>query len=144
MVGVAAVIFRGDHILIARRGRQPAYGLWSLPGGLVELGETLHEAVRREIREEVSLDIEVVDVIKVLDRIIPDAHGQVEYHYILIDFLCHCETGEPLPGSDVLDCRFVAVSDLPQYPLTSGTLAVIHKAIGLAENSSPRIYDRDL
>ncbi len=144
MVGVGATVLRGDQVLIVQRGRQPAYGLWSLPGGLVELGESLHEAIRREIREEASLETEVMDVVAVLDRVIPDVHGQVEYHYILIDFLCRCEMGEPLPGSDVLDCRFVSLADLPWYPLTSGTLAVVHKALGLAQGNRMQIYDRGL
>jgi 8-oxo-dGTP diphosphatase len=144
MVGVGAAVLRGDQVLIVQRGRQPAYGLWSVPGGLVELGESLHEAVRREIREEASLEIEIVDVVAVLDRVIPDHKGQVEYHYVLIDFLCHCEIGEPLPGSDALDCRFVSIGDLPRYPLTSGSLAVVHKALSFAQGSRIHVYDRRL
>jgi 8-oxo-dGTP diphosphatase len=144
MVGVGATVLRGDQVLIIQRGRQPAYGLWSVPSGLVELGESLHEAIRREIREEAGLEIEIVDVVAILDRVIPDVKGQVEYHYVLIDFLCRCEMGEPLPGSDALDCRFVSLADLPRYPLTSGTLAVVHKARSLAQGSRIQVYDRGL
>ena len=144
MVGVGAAVLRGDQVLIVQRGRQPAYGLWSVPGGLVELGESLHDAVRREAREEAGLEIEIIDVVAVLDRVIPDPKGQVEYHYVLIDFLCRCEMGEPLPGSDALDCRFVSLADLPRYPLTTGSLAVVHKALSLAQGSRMLVYDRGL
>ena len=144
MVGVGAAVLRGDQVLIVQRGSQPAYGLWSVPGGLVELGESLHEAIRREIREETGLEIEIVDVVAVLDRVIPDHKGQVEYHYVLIDFLCRCEMGEPLPGSDALACRFVSLADLPRYPLTSGSLAVIHKAMSLDQHNQMPVYERQL
>ena len=144
MVGVAGAVLRGDQVLIVQRGRQPAYGLWSLPGGLVKLGEPLHDAVRREIREETGLETEIVDIVAVLDRVIPDHNGQVEYHYVLIDFLCRCETGEPLPGSDALACRFVDLADLPRYSLTTGALTVIHKAMSLIEHNRMPVYDRQL
>ena len=126
LVGVGATILRGEQVLLVQRGSEPAYGKWSLPGGLVELGESLQEAICREVLEETRLTVHVVDVVAVLDRVLPDAAGQVEYHYVLIDFLCRGDTGEPSPGSDVLACEFVPVAELDQYSLTSGTRAVVH------------------
>jgi 8-oxo-dGTP diphosphatase len=144
MVGVGATILRGDHVLIVQRGREPAYGKWSLPGGLVELGESLHDAICREVLEEANLKVAVVDVVAVLDRVLRDDDGRVEYHYILVDFLCRCDVGEPLPGTDVLACCFVPVSNLGRYPLTSGTLVVVQKALSMTQGSHLPIYDRTL
>jgi 8-oxo-dGTP diphosphatase len=141
MVGVGATILRGEQVLLVQRGREPAYGKWSLPGGLVELGESLQDAICREVLEETSLTVEVVDVVAVLDRVLPDAAGQVEYHYVLVDFLCRGEAGRPSPGSDVLACEFVPVSDLERYSLTSGTNEVVQKAVEMSRGKHPRIYD---
>jgi 8-oxo-dGTP diphosphatase len=144
MVGVAAIILRSDQVLLVQRGREPAYGQWSLPGGLVELGESLHDAVRREVREEAGLDVEVVDVVAVLDRVITDAEGKIEYHYILIDLMCTSAGGEPAPASDVLACRFVPLEALSQYPMTHGTVKVIHQAVDKTRGKLSAIYDAEL
>jgi mutator protein MutT len=125
MVGVGAIILRDDRVLLVQRGRQPSYGKWSIPGGLVELGESLQDAVVREVREEVGLTVQVHDLVLALDRVIDDEAGKVEYHYILLDFLCECAAGDPMPASDVLDCAFVPVSSLSQYDLTRGTKQAI-------------------
>lgn len=145
MVGVGAVIFRGQQVLLVQRGTEPAMGKWSLPGGLVELGESLHDAVRREVREEVGLDIQVLDLIVALDRVIFDAEGKIEYHYVLLDFLCSPETGEkPSPASDVKDCRFFALEELPLDNLTRGTEKVVREAFARHRGKSSRIYDPSL
>jgi 8-oxo-dGTP diphosphatase len=141
MVGVGAVILRNDQVLLVQRGREPGYGLWSLPGGLVELGESLHAAIRREVREEAGLEVEAGDVVAVLDRVIRDAQGQIEYHYILIDLLCISAYGKPCPASDALDCRFVPVDALQLYPMTRGTADVIRQAAAKARERQPVIYD---
>jgi 8-oxo-dGTP diphosphatase len=141
MVGVGAVILRDDQVLLVQRGREPGYGLWSLPGGLVELGESLHDAVRREVREEAGLDVEVGDVVAVLDRVILDARGQIEYHYVLIDLLCTSAHGNPSPASDALDCRFAPLDALQLYPMTRGTVDVIRQAAAKAQGKQPVIYD---
>jgi len=144
LVGVGAIIFREDRALLVQRGREPAYGKWSVPGGLVELGESLQDAVRREVREEVGLEVKVRDLIAVLDRVIPDAEGRVEYHYILLDFLCESEEGEPVAGSDVLNCVFEPLAALDRYPLTEGTLQVIRQAIEHARGVHAPVYYPDL
>lgn len=129
MVGVGAAIFRGDQVLLVQRGREPSYGKWTLPGGLVELGESLEEAVRREVMEEVGLKVEVKDIVAALDRVIRDAEGRIEYHYILLDFLCESLEGEPLPATDVMDCAFVSIEAMGDYLLTSGTQEVVRRAL---------------
>jgi 8-oxo-dGTP diphosphatase len=140
MVGVAAIIFRAEEVLLVQRGREPAYGQWSLPGGLVKVGEELHQAVRREVLEEVGLQVEVMDVVAVLDRILYDREGRIEYHYVLVDFLCGFMDGVPAPASDVLDCRFVPISLLSQVPLTRGTADVIASALQTVQGAHPPIY----
>jgi len=143
LVGVGAIIFRGDSVLLAQRGREPSYGKWSIPGGLVELGESLQDAVRREVREEVGLDVRVEDLVAALDRVIFDDTGKIEYHYVLLDFVCECEDGAPLPSSDVLDCAYVPLDALGGYPLTEDTEKVIRRAYLRSQECRYGIYDPD-
>jgi len=100
-VSVGALVIEDGRALMIRRGKEPLKGEWSLPGGAVEIGETLADAVKRELREETGLDAEVGEVIGVFDRIYPDASGRTEYHYILVDFLCRRTSGDPNPAGDV-------------------------------------------
>lgn len=144
MVGVAAVILRGEEVLVVQRGREPAYGQWSLPGGLVKVGEGLRQAVRREVLEEVGLQIEVMDLVAVLDRILYDQEGRIEYHYVLVDFLCEFSGGDPAPASDVLDCRFVPIAHLSRLPLTRGTARVITSALKKTQGAHPPVYDPNI
>lgn len=140
MTGVGAVIFRQDRVLLVQRGREPAYGRWSLPGGLVELGETLEEAVKREVLEESGLNVEVRDLVAALDRVILDDKGRIEYHYILLDFLCECPQGEPVPASDALDCVFTPIEDLARFDLTEGAADVIVQAFSLRREGRLPVY----
>lgn len=145
LVGVGAIIFRDQRVLLVQRGTEPALGKWSLPGGLVELGESLHDAVRREVREEVGLNVKVEDLVVVLDRVIRDRKGRIEYHYILIDFICEPESVEdPSPASDVKDCRFLLLDDLPHYSLTRGTEKVIRQAFAGDRGKCSTVYDARL
>ena len=141
MVGVGAIIFRDDRVLLVQRGSEPSYGKWSIPGGLVELGESLQEAVLREVREEVGLEVKVLDLVVALDRVIPDHAGRIEYHYILLDFLCECPAGEPFPASDVLNCAFVPILSLNRYDLTRGTERAIQRAQAQAQGIQQTTYD---
>jgi 8-oxo-dGTP diphosphatase len=141
MVGVGAIIFRGDHVLLVQRGKEPSYGKWSVPGGLVEVGESLREAVMREVQEEVGLTVTVCDLVVALDRVIRDQAGRIEYHYILLDFLCECNGGEPSPDSDALDCRFVPIASLGQYAMTRGTEGAIQRAHAQAQGKPKPTYD---
>jgi ADP-ribose pyrophosphatase YjhB (NUDIX family) len=127
-VGVAAVIFRGEEVLLVLRGQEPARGVWSLPGGLVELGETLEEALHRELAEEAGITVEVLGITAVLDRIYRDPQGGVPYHYVLVDFLCDYGDGELRPGSDITGARFIPLSELDRFELPAFTARVIRRA----------------
>jgi len=128
LVGVGAVIFRGEEVLLVRRGQEPALGAWSLPGGLVELGEGLEEALRRELAEETGITVTIAGVTAVLDRIYRDPDGGIPYHYVLVDFLCDYAEGELRPGSDITDARFSRIAELTQFDLPQFTARVIRRA----------------
>lgn len=129
LVGVGAVIFKGEEVVLVRRGQEPAKGIWSLPGGLVEVGETLSEAITREVREETGLSIRILGVTAVLERIYHDPQGRIPYHYVLIDFACDYAEGELRPGSDITEARFVAAAELDRMPLPPYTAQVICRAL---------------
>jgi 8-oxo-dGTP diphosphatase len=129
IVGVGAVVVDEDRVLLVRRGHEPLKGEWSVPGGAVEVGETLEAAVAREVREETGLDVEVGALVDVLDRIRPAADGRTLYHYVLIDFACRPTGGLLRCGTDAIDAAWVRVADLAEYRLAAATLAMIHKAL---------------
>lgn len=128
LVGVGAVIFKGEKVLLVRRGQEPAKDAWSLPGGLVELGETLTAAIIREIAEETGLSVKILGVTAVLERIFPDPAGKIAYHYVLIDYACEYLQGELQPASDITAAQFVALTDLERFNLPQFTLEVIRRA----------------
>jgi mutator protein MutT len=128
LIGVGALIFRRGRILMAQRGKQPLKGAWSLPGGALEIGESLDAAVRREVREETGLEVKPVKVFEIFERIIRDARGAVEYHYVLIDYICRAIGGDLRAGDDVCRVEWVRERDLAELEITQGTLAVIERA----------------
>jgi 8-oxo-dGTP diphosphatase len=128
LLGVGALIFRRDSILLVERGRDPLKGYWSLPGGLVEPGERLVDAVKREILEETGLSIRPVKIFEIFERIMKDAAGRVEYHYVLADYLCKVVKGEPKAGDDVSRVQWTRRRTLGEVQLTEGTLGVIRRA----------------
>ena len=127
-LGVGALIFDGRNLLLVERGKEPLKGYWSLPGGIVETGEKLEEGIRREVREETGLEVEPTSVFEIFERIMPDAEGRPEYHYVLIDYLCRAVGGHLAAASDVSNVAWVPEQNLGQYRLTEGTLAVVERA----------------
>jgi len=127
-LGVGALIFEDGNILLVERGKEPLKGYWSIPGGIVETGEKLEEAVRREVTEETGLEVHPYLMFEIYERVIPDAAGKPEYHYVLLDYLCRRIAGTPAAASDVSRVAWVAQSNLRDYRLTEGTLGVIERA----------------
>ncbi|MGB6384267.1 MAG: NUDIX hydrolase [Terriglobales bacterium] len=134
LVGVGAVIIEGDRVLLIRRGTPPLLGEWSLPGGVLECGETLREAVAREAREETGLVIEPSEMLGAYERIIRSDDGRVRYHYVLIDFLCSAVGGDLKAGSDAADVRWFTRKELPALNLAYDANDVVRK--GLARTQS--------
>jgi 8-oxo-dGTP diphosphatase len=128
LLGIGALIFKGRRILMVERGGNPLKGYWSLPGGLVEAGETLEAAVKREILEETGLRVTPTKIFELFERIMPDAQGRAEYHYVLLDYICKVVGGTLQAGDDVSRAEWVARKDLPSLLITEGTLDVIERA----------------
>ncbi len=127
ILGVGALIFDNARILLVERGREPLKGYWSLPGGVLETGETLKDGIRREVLEETGLHVDPYDIAEIFERIMPDSTGRVEYHYVLVDFLCRVEGGSMQPADDVSAVQWVDIAHLGDYILTEGTREVIEK-----------------
>jgi ADP-ribose pyrophosphatase YjhB (NUDIX family) len=128
IVGVGAVIVDQGRVLLVKRGSQPLLGEWSLPGGVVELGETLRAAAEREALEETGLIVKAGEVLEILDRIIPGKDGVPQYHYVLIDFLCAVKSGEQRAGGDAADVCWVKENGLEKFNLEQTAVDVIRKA----------------
>ena len=133
LVGVGAVVVNENRVLLIRRGQPPLLGEWSLPGGVLECGETLREAVVREAREETGLLVETGEMLGVYERVIRGDEGRVRYHYVLIDFLCRPVDGDLKAGSDAADVRWFARDELPALKLAYDANDVVLK--GLARRS---------
>jgi 8-oxo-dGTP diphosphatase len=132
MVGVGVITFNDEkEVLLVKRGNEPSKGLWSLPGGLVELGERVREAGIREVKEECNIDIEPEDVISVVDLILEDPDGKIKYHYILIDYLAKYIGGELKPQSDVIDAEWFSYSEIAELNIPEVTREVLEKAFRL-------------
>jgi ADP-ribose pyrophosphatase YjhB (NUDIX family) len=136
-VGVGAVVLDGDRVLLVQRGRPPGQGKWSLPGGLLDLGERLEEAVVREVEEECGLRVRVLGLCGVIDRIVPaegaGAEGgpPVRYHWVIVDYVAAVTGGMLQAGSDAAQARWVSVAELADYDTTDGLAAMIQRAVSL-------------
>jgi ADP-ribose pyrophosphatase YjhB (NUDIX family) len=131
-VGVGAVIVDRGRVVLIKRRFEPLAGRWSLPGGAVDVGETLAECVGREMLEETGLIVEVGPVVEVFDRIIRDDNGRVQFHYVLVDYLCRPVGGRLQAGSDVAEAVYAEPAALARYELAEPAEAVIHRALALA------------
>ncbi len=127
--GVGVVVRKGDSVLLIQRGREPRLGEWTVPGGAVELGESLRDAARREIREECGVEIELGEVVDAFEIVVHDEAGKVQYHYIVIDFAATYVGGNLRAGDDVMDARWVTLSELGKYSLDEKTREEIVKVL---------------
>ena len=141
IVGVGGVIIEEGRTLLIRRGSEPLRGEWSIPGGTLELGESLHAGVARELREETGLDVRVLELIEVFDRIFPDESLQTteekrqpRFHFVIADYLCERIGGEPQAGSDVTDVAFATEDELGNFHLTETATRVLKKAFAMARS----------
>lgn len=133
IVGVGAVIVNDGCVVLVKRAHEPLKGEWSLPGGTVEVGETLAEAVVREVREETGLDVRVGSLVEVLDRVHRGPDGQVEYHFVLLDYKCTVLSGMLVHGSDASDARWARRDELARYGLSDTAMRVIARALELGD-----------
>jgi len=137
LVGVGGVVIENGQVLLIKRGSEPLMGQWSIPGGMLELGETLQKSVARELMEETGLEVRVLELIEVFDRIL-DENGPTEggiqnprFHYVIVDYLCERISGEAQAGSDVTDVIFAREEELPQFQMTETVMRILHKAFAM-------------
>ena len=123
-VGVGAVVIHEGRVVLIRRGKDPLRGRWVIPGGTVEAGETLHEALVREVQEETGLTVRPRDVVLVFDRILRE-DGELRYHYVIVDYLCEYVSGTPCAGTDAEAVALARPEDLPGYDMPAQALAVV-------------------
>jgi 8-oxo-dGTP diphosphatase len=133
LVGVGAIIVDHDSVLLIKRAKAPLLGEWSIPGGMLELGETLRQGAEREALEETGLVVRATDLLGVFDRIVPDEAKRTLYHYVLIDFLCQKISGDVLAACDASDARWFNRADLSSLSLPSETLKVLEMGIAKAK-----------
>jgi 8-oxo-dGTP diphosphatase len=131
-VGVGAVILDGGRVLLVRRGQPPLAGKWSLPGGLVELGETTREAIVREVAEECGLEIRVGEVAGILDRVVRDGEGRIRYHWVLVDYVAFPVSGTLCAATDVDEAQWVEVDDVERFDTTDGLVDMIRRGVAVA------------
>lgn len=145
MVGVGGVVIENGRALLVRRGSEPLRGQWSIPGGTLELGESLQQGVARELLEETGLEVRVLETIEVFDRIFPQdgplPPGEMpkpRFHFVIVDYLCERVSGEARAGSDVTDVVFAGENELALYHLTETATRVLRKAFAMARARGAR------
>jgi ADP-ribose pyrophosphatase len=132
LIGVGALIVEDGRVVLIKRGKAPLLGEWSIPGGMLELGETLKQGAEREALEETGLVVRATELLGVFDRVVPDAEGKIIYHYVLIDFLCEMISGDLQAGADAADAQWFTPEDIVKLPLAEDTAEVIRAALAKA------------
>jgi ADP-ribose pyrophosphatase YjhB (NUDIX family) len=133
LVGVGAIVIEQGRVLLIKRGKPPLEGQWSIPGGMLEIGEELREAAVREAREETGIQVEAGELLGVFDRVLRDVEGRVQYHYVLIDFLCYVIGGELRAGGDASEAQWFTPEEVAKLPLMKDTIEVIRLGFGRAK-----------
>lgn len=128
IASMAACVFEDDKILIVKRANPPSQGMWSLPGGMIELGETIQEATKREVEEECGIEIDVGDVLHAENLIVPDEKGDIRFHYVVTYLLAYYRNGEASPGSDATDIKWVKSEELSKFDMNPVVQEKIMKA----------------
>jgi ADP-ribose pyrophosphatase YjhB (NUDIX family) len=135
LVGIGAIIIENARVVLVKRAHPPLQAEWSIPGGVLEVGELVREAAIREAREETGLTVELGELLGIYDRVLRDANRRVQYHYVLIDFLCRRVAGDLMAASDAAEVRWFTREELPGLRLAQDTLDVIRK--GFAKQGNP-------
>tara|TARA_B100000579_G_scaffold400363_1_gene381957 strand:- start:1177 stop:1614 length:438 start_codon:yes stop_codon:yes gene_type:complete len=130
-VGVGVIVFREKEVLLIKRNKEPNKGQWSIPGGKQNIGETTAQAAKRELLEETGVKVSRLLLVDVVDTIIPDDEGKIKYHYTLVDYMGLWQSGEPNPGDDAQEVRWVCLNELSLFSLMEKTIKIIQKALAM-------------
>lgn len=139
VLAVGGVVVSDGHALLIRRGHPPLGGRWSIPGGILELGETILQGVARELGEETGIQSRALELIEVYEKMVPDAAGQPKYHFVILDYLCEFQGGSLQAGSDVTEAAWVAEEDLERFSLTAAARCVVQRAFAMARGERRRV-----
>jgi 8-oxo-dGTP diphosphatase len=137
LVGVAAVVLRDERVLLVKRGKSPGKGEWSLPGGLVELGETVIQALHRELSEELSVKVEILGSVGIYDRIVHDLDNNVQYHYVIVDYCAQIVQGTPRAGSDAASVKWVHSRFLKNFSSDPMIIEAVSRGLHLLKKTDP-------
>lgn len=127
IIGVGGIVLKNESMLLVKRGNPPNRGQWGVPGGCLELGETLKEGVAREVREECGIEIQVGELFDIFEIIEKDARGVMEFHYVLLDFMAEHKSGIPASGDDADACSFIPLKSICNYDLTPGVVELLKR-----------------
>jgi mutator protein MutT len=140
VVAVGVLLLDGDRVLLVQRGRPPSVGKWTVPGGKVELGESLEAAALRELAEETGLSATLGPIVEVLERVVRDEKGAIAFHFVILDFLAAAPNGTLCAASDCLDARWVPIASLGEYQTTDGLEPVIARAVEMRDSGERGPY----
>lgn len=132
IIAVGGVVIQGGRVLLIRRGQPPLEGRWSIPGGILEIGETITAAIERELKEETGVSVRVMGLLEIYEKVLRDSDNRAQYHFVILDYLCEFVGGTAEAAADVTDTAWVAEEDLEKLQLTSAALRVVKKAFALA------------